>query len=124
MIVEGDPKGCPTYVKFSKLWSEAMHSIGKYEDMKPPEYWLRSVRRVGMEIRAVKIVKWRTDVPYTVFKDIVKETIKEWRRLGVNEKYIARLNDLLEEVKREGFRWSDILAILAEVKKFRGSNNV
>ena len=93
-----------------------MHSIGKFEDYKPVEYWMRVLERSGFEILKAKKVEWRVDIPYRVFENLIEDTIVKWRELNVEMKYITELEGLLERVKREGIRWSDIHVLLAEDK--------
>ena len=91
-----------------------MHSVGRFEDYKPLEYWANLLLRTGFKIVFKKTIKWNTGIPYRVFEKIIAETIDEWKRLNVEEEYIMELKDLLKEVKTKGIRWSNINVILAE----------
>ncbi|MCD6510353.1 MAG: class I SAM-dependent methyltransferase [Thermoprotei archaeon] len=116
MIVEPSLHGCRTYEEYADIWRKAMHSIGKFEDYKPVEYWMRVLERSGFEILKAKKVEWRVDIPYRVFENLIEDTIVKWKELNVEMKYITELEGLLERVKREGIRWSDIHVLLAEDK--------
>ena len=39
MIVEPTPGGDAAYQRYTELWKEAMHKVGKFEDYQPPLYW-------------------------------------------------------------------------------------
>ncbi len=114
MVVEPSPHGCPAYEKYARLWSEAMHSIGYFEDYKPLEYWVRLLKENGFKITCAKTVKWTTPIPYQVFKEITAEATTLFRQLGVSEEYVKELENLLEEAKRGRIKWSDIIVVVGE----------
>ncbi len=112
MIVEPSPQGCPTYMAYARILREAMHSVGRFEDYKPREYWVNLLREAGFQVTVERTIKWRVDVPYDVLREIAERAEKEWEELGVERKYVAEMRNLLEEVKRKGMKWSDINVVI------------
>ena len=78
MVIAVEPVlwGCIAYKEFAQLWKDAMHSVGKFEDYMPPEYWKEVIQKAGFKITLEKTVKWRTYVPPTVLRNIVETTMK------------------------------------------------
>ncbi|WP_457742112.1 class I SAM-dependent methyltransferase [Thermococcus sp.] len=114
IIVEPTPNGCPAYEEFAWIWRNAMRSIGKFEEYKTPEYWENILKKAGFRITLKKIVSWHATIPPEVLNDIVKTTIKEWRRKRVAERWIKALQTkFLEESLK--MKWSDILVIVGRI---------
>ncbi len=112
IVVEPVPWGCIAYEEFAQLWKDAMHSVGKFEDYMPPEYWKEVIQKAGFKITLEKTVKWRTYVPPTVLRNIVETTIEEWRKMGVKEYYIKKLEKFTKENPR--VKWSDIIVLVGK----------
>ncbi len=110
VIVEPVPRGCPEYEEFSRIWSRAMHSVGRFEDYKEPTYWENMLREVGFEIVLKRNVKWKVYVPLNVLGDIVGTTIEEWEEMGVPWIWIRTLLEFLRRKPR--LKWSDVAVIV------------
>lgn len=111
LIAEPTPRGDEPYREISEVWRCAMRSVGRFEEYREPEYWLRLLGQLNFRVLEVKTVSWEEPVPREVLKALVNAWIAEWRRLGVPQEFIDRL-EVLQEGAGE-FRWSDILAVLA-----------
>ncbi len=107
MIVEPSPKGCEIYEEYSSLWREAMHSVGRFEDYRPIEYWKSLLEEAELKVTS-KTITWSSTIPPNKLEEIIKITVKEWKRMEVKQEYITRIKELLERAKEIGMRWSDI----------------
>ena len=54
MVVEPSPNGCASYQRYARVWRDAMHSIGRFEDYKSPSYWEILVKRCCPQITSKK----------------------------------------------------------------------
>ncbi len=115
MLVEPLPNGCPAYLRYAKLWREAMRSIGKFEDYKPGSYWERLIMKCGFKIIVSKIIKSNVNIPIHILEEIVHDTIEKWKELSVKNKYINRMKIFLEYAEKNGMRWSDLIVIVGGV---------
>ena len=115
LIVEPAPLGESLYNRFAQVWRRAMHSIGRFEDYKPLSYWTGILASSGYRVVRVKTVKWRVKAPPSVLRELVDKTCREWKALGVGERHIDELREVLREAERKGgLLWSDINVILGE----------
>ncbi len=93
-------------------------SIGKFEDYKPLDYWIDLLTRSGFIVTKLKIVKWNVRAPYIILKKLINEIYDKWRRDKVGEKYLEELNNILNDIEKEGgMLWSDIYVILGKTRK-------
>ncbi len=76
-IVEPSPRGCPLYEAYARIWREAMHSINRFEDYRPLEYWVKLLEESNLEVEHISTIEWRTRIPYTVFRNVIKQTASE-----------------------------------------------
>lgn len=112
MIVEPSPEGCEVYEEYSRLWREAMHSIGRFEDYKPIEYWKSILEEAGLRVIS-KTIRWKASIPPNKLEEIIKITVEGWERMKVKQEYITRIREFLEQVKGIGMRWSDINVLVS-----------
>ena len=117
MVVEPSPEGCEAYRLYARIWREAMHSIGRFEDYKPESYWRGLVERSDFEVITSKRVSWRAPIPPSVLEDMVRSTIEEWRRLSVDDRYIREMKDFLEYARSHGMVWSDNIVVVGVAKR-------
>lgn len=114
LIVEPLPNGTKLYQKFWSIWRKAMSAIGRFEEYRSVEYWLQLINQAGMHIIEKKVISWKSSVPYDVLKSLVRSWIREWMELGVPKEFVIQLEgEFLEEARTKGFRWSDVLAVMA-----------
>ena len=114
MLVEPSPNGCIIYQQYAKIWRDAMHSIGKFEDYQTYHYWLRLIKNCGYKVIAIKRIKQNSEIPPQDLKKIFKKTIVTWKKLQVKDDYINKLHDLLKQAVKKGMKWSDLIMILGE----------
>lgn len=111
VVVEPLPNGCLEYEEFARIWRNAMRSIGKFEEYKTPEYWENILKKAGFRITLKRVVSWRATIPPEVLKDIVRTTVREWKRKRVAERWIRALQTkFLEESPK--MMWSDIFVVI------------
>ena len=110
-VVEPSPEGCPAYRMYAELWKKAMHSIGEFEDYKDVGYWVSILQRSGFKVITVKSIEWTTEVPPCILKEVVDRDKMLWRKKGVSEEYVEKLDVFLKYALRNGMKWSDINVI-------------
>ena len=115
LIVEASPEGCSAYRIYAELWKEAMHSIGRFEDYRDAGYWVSILQSSGFEVLTVKRVEWVVEVPPNILREVVDRGKMLWRREGVSEEHVRRLDVFLEYALRNGMKWSDINVIYGAV---------
>ena len=116
-IVEPSPRGCPLYEAYARIWREAMHSINRFEDYRPLEYWVKLLEESNLEVVHISTIEWRTRIPYTVFRNIIEQIASEWRKLGVEERYVDDLRRLVEASRYMEMKWSSINIVIARQHK-------
>jgi len=114
MIVEPSPNGCTAYQRYKKLWRDTMHSINRFEDYQPISYWKTLIENCGFKITVSNRIKQNKTVPFAVLEDIVQNTIKNWKKLSIENKYINKMNEFLKYAKKKGTKWSDLIVIVGE----------
>ena len=112
MVVEPSPNGCPTYNLYASIWRRAMHSINEFEDYKHASYWKRLIEDCGFKVIALKMVRQKVEIPFIMLKQLVHDTIKQWKNIGIKVKYIREMENFLNYVKKRGMRWSDLSVII------------
>jgi len=110
IIVEPSPRGVELYEKFWQTYRNAVRSIGLFEDYKPMEYWTALLNEAGLQLLIDRIIEWKIATPKEVLEDILKNIIEEWKRLGIEHKYIESIRSILYSGKE--FKWSDILLLV------------
>jgi len=113
IIVEPVPYGCPAYEEFARIWRNAMHSIGRFEEYKPPSYWGNILEKAGFKVVFRRLVNWKVAIPRSVLEDIVRTTAEDWKKKGVSERWIRALQGFLQNDPK--MKWSDIVVILGKV---------
>ncbi|MGC8903504.1 MAG: methyltransferase domain-containing protein [Fervidobacterium sp.] len=114
MVVEPSPDGCSAYRRYSEIWRNAMHSIGKFEDYQTLSYWKKLIESCNFKILVLKRVKQNTEIPFEELEKIFQTTIEKWKKLRVEDEYINKLHDLLKNIRENGMRWSDLTVIIGE----------
>jgi hypothetical protein len=114
MIVEPSPDGCPAYRKYSEIWANAMHSIGKFEDYQSPFYWKKLIEKCNFKITVLKRIKQNKRVSPDELEKIIQTTVETWKRLQVEDKYINEMCKLIEYVRKKGMKWSDLTLIIGK----------
>jgi len=66
-----------------------------FEDYKPLSYWEELIRSSGFKVILSKKIKQKSKIPFNILEEIVQNTIKEWRKLTVDERFIVKLCALL-----------------------------
>ncbi len=112
LIVEPAPRGSPVYEEFSRLWRDAMHSIGGFEDYMPMEYWENVMKQAGFEVIRRKSVKWRVELSRDLLREIIEKTAREWLGMGVSSRFIEELRKF--PTRHSKMKWSDINVILGK----------
>jgi hypothetical protein len=67
IVVEPSPDGCPAYRRFARLWHEAMHSIGRFEDYQPISYWKNLIQSCGFRVTTSKKIKQKSLLPSEIW---------------------------------------------------------
>ncbi len=110
VIADPSPHGVELYEKFRRIYSEAMRSIGRFEEYRDKEYWDALMRSAGLRIAFEEVIEWRAAVPREVLSNIIKNIVEEWKCLGVDRGYIEELKSILYSDKE--FRWSSISLLI------------
>ncbi len=110
VIAEPSPYGVELYERFWRIYSEAMRSVGRFEEYRDKEYWATLLREAGFRIVFEEIVEWRVPVPKEVLSEIVRNIVEEWKRLGVDRRYVEDIESILRSDKE--FRWSNITLLI------------
>ncbi len=112
IVVEPAPAGCEAYNLFARLWREAMHSVGSYEDYKPAEYWVRLLVNAGISVVRCESIVQDNMLGLEELKAIINETADEWARKGVKKDLINELKRVLDLARERGFKWSDLVVVV------------
>ncbi|RLE55221.1 MAG: hypothetical protein DRJ40_08510 [Thermoprotei archaeon] len=110
-IVEILPDDRGAYGLYARLWHEAMHSVGRYEDYRDVDYWVSLVERCGLRVELVRVLPGSM-VSLSELEKVIENDIVEWRRLGVSEVYVQELRRVLECARVCGFRWSNTVLVV------------
>jgi hypothetical protein len=114
LIVEPTPGGSLAYRRYMEVWHDAMHSIGKFEDLQMSSYWEKLIQKNGFEILISKKITHRENVPAKIIENMIHSTIKNWDEENVQERYIHELRNFLDYAKEKGLKWSDLTVIIGE----------
>jgi len=110
VVAEPSPYGVELYEEFWRTYRDAARSVGLFEEYRPREYWVSLMEEVGLQVLIERRIEWRTAVPKQILEEMINSTVEEWKKLGVDRRYIERLKSVLQSGKE--FRWSDIYVIV------------
>jgi len=110
VVAEPSPYGVELYEEFWHTYRDAAKSVGLFEEYKPREYWVSLLEEAGLQVLIERRIKWRTAVPKRVLEEIISSTVEEWKKMGVDRRYIERIRSILGSDKE--FKWSDIYLIV------------
>lgn len=117
IIVEPAPGENEAYQQFEKLWRDAMHAVGKFEDYQVLSYWEELLQTNGFAIVLSRSVNQKVDVPPEEIEKIHEFTVKIFKEEGVPEKYINEMKIFSEYAKKVEMRFSDITVVIGESKR-------
>lgn len=114
IIVEPSPGGNAVYQRFEKLWREAMHAVGKFEDYQVRSYWEELLQTNGFKIVVSKSIIHKMDVPPEKIEELREFTVKIFKEEGVPEKYIDEMESFLRYAQKVGMKFSDISVVIGK----------
>jgi hypothetical protein len=112
LVVEPLPYGARLYEEYALLWRGAMHSIGRFEDYMPAEYWAEAVEKAGFRVERLGFVEWKAYMPPELFRGHIEAVAREWEEMGVSSAIVERLRRLLGETRKTLFKWSDLVVVV------------
>ena len=115
MIVEPSPEGCRAYKLYEKIWHDAMQSINRFEIYRSLSYWEALIRRCGFKVALSKKISQDAKIPPALLESIVWETIKNWKKLSIENEYIDKMKDFLNYTQKNGMKWSDLILVIGEM---------
>ena len=115
-IVEPSPYGEGAYQWYEKLWTEAMHAVGKFEDYKPDFYWEDLLKKNGFRVTLSKQVIPEEVVPPEKIEEMYEITVTIWKEEGVPQTYFDEMKDFSEFAIKNGMKSSNILVVAGESK--------
>jgi len=110
VVAEPSPYGVELYEEFWHTYRDAARSVGFFEEYRPREYWVSLLEEAGLQVLIDRRIEWRTAVPKQILEEIISSTVEEWKKLGVDHRYIERIRSILRSDK--AFKWSDIYLIV------------
>lgn len=114
MIVEPESGDDPLCRRFQQIWTESMHSTGKFEDYRSMESWTDLVRGSGARVTLTDTFQSRVQLRGEEAREYMKTVVDELRREGASEKHIKDMQKLAKNVEEEGMVFSDVNVIVAD----------
>jgi len=110
VVAEPSPRGVELYEEFWHTYRDAAKSVGLFEEYRPRQYWISLLEETGLQVLIERRIEWRTAVPKQVLEEVISSAVEEWKKLGVDHRYIERIKRILQSDKE--FKWSDIYLIV------------
>jgi len=116
MIIEPAHGQDPVYRCFQKIWTDAMHSIGQFEDYAAIEHWTQLMRNCGAEILVSERFRSRERLIGQEASEYMKAVLDDMHEDGVSPEHIEEIRKLRTEIETKGMVFSDMNVVVAKSK--------
>jgi ubiquinone/menaquinone biosynthesis C-methylase UbiE len=117
VIVEPAISEDPVYRIYQRIWTDAMHSIGKYEDIQPKDYWTELLYKGGAETVTAKNLSYHVRLRGQESAEYVRAATEDLRDENLSEAFINKMRSLAEDINPEGILFPDINVIMGTARR-------